>query len=98
MPTNPNKGTDYQLVLSKMKSCADSDDIFHLRGAGTYAVTGSRPWARENQVHFPTYDFITIHANVESIERFLIEQRNFQRVVNMPDFVLIQNVDPNLIL
>jgi CRISPR/Cas system CSM-associated protein Csm4 (group 5 of RAMP superfamily) len=32
MPTNPNKGTAYQLVLSKMKSCAESDDVFHLIG------------------------------------------------------------------
>lgn len=61
-------------------------------------VTEPRPWARENQVHFPTYDFINNHPNVETIERFLIEQRNFQIVVNTPDFVLIQNVDPNLIL
>jgi hypothetical protein len=72
--------------------------IYYQRGAGTYVVTEPRPWARENQVHFPTYDFITNHPNVETIERFLIEQRNFQRVVNTPDFVLIQNVDPNLIL
>jgi len=32
MPTNSNKGTAYQLVLSKTKSCAESDDIFHLIG------------------------------------------------------------------
>jgi hypothetical protein len=32
MTINPNKGTAYQMVLSKMKSCADSDDIFHLIG------------------------------------------------------------------
>jgi hypothetical protein len=72
--------------------------IYYHRGAGTFVVTEPRPWARENQVHFPNYDFITNHPNVETIERFLIEQRNFQRVVNTPDFVLIQNVDPNLIL
>lgn len=72
--------------------------IYYHRGAGTFVVTEPRPWARENQVHFPTYDFIANHPNVETIERFLIEQRNFQRVVNTPDFVLIQNVDPNLIL
>ena len=39
-----------------------------------------------------------IQNDVDTIERFLIEQRNFQRVVNTPDIVLIQNVDPNLIL
>lgn len=72
--------------------------IYYHRGAGTFVVTEPRPWARENQGHFPTYDFIINHPNVETIERFLIEQRNFQRVVNTPDFVLIQNVDPNLIL
>ena len=32
MPTNSNKGTAYQLVLSKMKSCVESDDVFHLIG------------------------------------------------------------------
>jgi len=72
--------------------------IYYHIGTGTYVVTEPRPWARENQAHFPTYDFTTNHPNVDTIERFLIEQRNFQRVINTPDIVLIQNVDPNLIL
>ncbi len=32
MPTNSNKGTAYKLVLSKMKSSAETDDVFHLIG------------------------------------------------------------------
>lgn len=32
MVTNENKGKAYKLVLSNLKACSDSDDIFHLIG------------------------------------------------------------------
>ena len=32
MPINTNKCKAYQLVLSKLKSCSENDDIFHLIG------------------------------------------------------------------
>ena len=32
MAKNTDKGKAYQLVLSNLKSCAESDDIFHLIG------------------------------------------------------------------
>jgi hypothetical protein len=31
--------------------------IYYQKGSGTYVVTEPRPWARENQHHFPNYNF-----------------------------------------
>jgi hypothetical protein len=72
--------------------------IHYHRRTGSYLVAEPRPWAKENQVHFPTYDFITNHPNMKSNESLLIEQQNSQRVANMPKIVLIQNLDSNLTL
>jgi hypothetical protein len=71
--------------------------IYYQNGSGTYVITEPRPWARENQSFFPTYDFIKNHPNVETIENFLINNKNFQKVVNTEDFVVIQNLDPRFI-
>jgi hypothetical protein len=32
MPTNPNKGEAYKIVISKLNVCSNSEDIFHLIG------------------------------------------------------------------
>ncbi len=32
--------------------------IYYQQGTGTYVVTEPKPWARENQNHFPNHNFI----------------------------------------
>jgi len=69
--------------------------IYYKRGTGTYVVTEPRPWARENQHHFPNYTFQpNNHPTTDTVEAWLIENRNFQRVVDNDFVSLIQNVDP----
>jgi hypothetical protein len=71
--------------------------IYYKRGTGTYVVTEPRPWARENQHHFPNYTFQpNNHPTTDTVEAWLIENRNFQRVVDNDFVSLIQNVDPDL--
>jgi hypothetical protein len=71
--------------------------IYYQRGTGTYVVTEPRPWARENQHHFPDYTFqADNHPTTNNIEAWLIENKQFIRVVDNDFVSLIQNVDPNL--
>ncbi len=71
--------------------------IYYKRGTGTYVVTEPRPWARENQHHFPNYTFQpNNHPTTDTVEAWLIENKNFQRVVDNDFVSLIQNVDPDL--
>lgn len=71
--------------------------IYYHRGTGTYVVTEPRPWARENQHLFPNYTFLpNNHPTTDIVEAWLIDNRNFQRVVDNDFISLIQNVDPNL--
>jgi hypothetical protein len=71
--------------------------IYYQRGTGTYVVTEPRPWARENQHHFPDYSFQPEnHPTTNIIEAWLIENKQFIRVVDNDFVSLIQNVDPNL--
>lgn len=72
--------------------------IYYHNGTGTYVVTEPRPWSRENQHHFPNHDFITSNPTPNEIENWLIQNKNFVRVVNNKSVSLIQNVDPNLVL
>jgi hypothetical protein len=73
--------------------------IYFQRGAGTYVVTEPRPWARENQHHFPNFTFQpNNHPTTDVIETWLLDNRNFRKVVDTPDVVVVQNLDPNLIL
>ena len=71
--------------------------IYYKRGTGTYVVTEPRPWARENQHHFPNYTFQpNNHPTTDTVEAWLIDNRNFHRVVDNDFVSLIQNVDPDL--
>ena len=70
--------------------------IYYKRGTGTYVVTEPRPWARENQAFFPQFDFVNTHPTTNFVENWLIQNRNFQREIQRPDIVLIQNLDPDL--
>ena len=71
--------------------------IYYQRGTGTYVVTEPRPWARENQHHFPAYTFQhNNHPTTDFVETWLIDIKNFKRVVDNDSISLIQNVDPNL--
>ena len=71
--------------------------IYYQKGSGTYVVTEPRPWARENQHNFPNYTFQpNNHPTTDIVEAWLIDNRNFQRVVDNDFVSLIQNVDPDL--
>lgn len=71
--------------------------IYYKRGTGTYIVTEPRPWARENQHLFPNYTFQqNNHPTTDTVEAWLIDNRNFQRVVDNDFVSLIQNVNTDL--
>jgi hypothetical protein len=70
--------------------------MYYKRGTGTFVVTEPRPWAKENQILFPDYDFIERVPTTNTVEQLLINQYDFQKVVENEDVVLIQNVDTNL--
>jgi hypothetical protein len=73
--------------------------IYYLKGSGTFVVTEPRPWARENQHHFPDFTFGSDnHPTTDFIESWLIENKKFKKVVDSPNIVVVQNLDPNLIL
>jgi len=72
--------------------------MYYKRGTGTFVVTEPRPWAKENQILFPDYDFIERVPTTNTVEQLLINQYDFQKVVENEDVVLIQNVDTNLTL
>ncbi len=58
--------------------------IYYKQGTGTYVVTEPRPWARENQHLFPHFDFVNNH--------------HFEIDVETAAVVVIQNLDPYLVL
>ncbi len=71
--------------------------IYYQNGTGTYIVTEPRPWARENQHHFPDYSFQPVNPPTTNvIEEWLINNKNFQRIVDNESISLIQNIDPDL--
>lgn len=70
--------------------------IYYKNGTGTYIVTEPRPWARENQHLFPQFDFLTNHPTTEFIENWLINNKAFQKIVDTPNIIAIQNLNPNL--
>lgn len=71
--------------------------IYYKQAIGTYLVTEPRPWARGNQHHFPNYTFQpNNHPTTDIVEAWLIDNRNFQRVVHNDFVSLILNVDPDL--
>ena len=71
--------------------------IYYKKGTGTFIVTEPRPWSRENQHHFPNYTFQhKDHPTTDFIEEWLIENRNFQKIVSNKTVSLIQNIDIEL--
>lgn len=73
--------------------------IYYGIGTGTYIVTEPRPWARENQNLFPNFTFQpNNHPTTNFIEDWLIENRDFVRVFVNDEIIVIQNLNPNLIL
>ncbi len=54
--------------------------IYYKNGTGTFIVTEPKPWAHENQSHFPKYDFSDNDntPTVDVIEKYLIKNYNFQ--------------------
>ncbi|GAA6765734.1 hypothetical protein AAFH68_16720 [Flavobacterium sp. CGRL1] len=70
--------------------------IYYKRGTGTFVVTEPRPWARENQHHFPGIDFKKNHPKTDTIQNYLIENFNFTVGHNDDQISVIFNLDPNL--
>jgi hypothetical protein len=69
--------------------------IYYKKGTGTYIVTEPRPWARENQNYFPGYTFQSNdHPTTKVIEQWLIQNKNFRKVVDTDTVCLIQNLEP----
>jgi hypothetical protein len=72
--------------------------IYYKKGTGTFVVTEPKPWARENQEHFPNYNFQKKNEpTTENIEKYLMENFGFkiERFVN-PNIIVLRNLDPNL--
>lgn len=71
--------------------------IYYGQGTGTYIITEPRPWARDNQNLFPNFTFQSDnHPTTKFIEDWLIENRDFDRVFENDNIVVIQNLNPNL--
>ncbi|HCO20185.1 MAG TPA: hypothetical protein DIT47_03595 [Flavobacteriaceae bacterium] len=71
--------------------------IYYKKGTGTFVVTEPRPWARENQEFFPNYSFEgNNHPTTDAVEKWLIENKDFKKVIDTKDVVLIQNLNPNI--
>lgn len=72
--------------------------IYYKTGTGTYIVTEPKPWARENQKHFPNYNFQKENEpTTENIEKYLIEHFEFtlEKFEN-PKIIVLKNLNPNL--
>lgn len=75
--------------------------IYYKQGTGTYIVTEPKPWARENQNHFPNRDFAPGDPNPtpEEIEEYLIDNYNFHRMEPENERVsLVYNLNPDLVI
>lgn len=71
--------------------------IYYKKGTGTYVVSEPRPWARENSILFPDYDFDKKHPTTETIEKWLIKNKNFKKSeFKNSNITLIFNLDPNV--
>ncbi len=70
--------------------------IYYKKGTGTVIVTEPRPWSRENTNLFSEeYDFIVKFPTTNNIEKLLIKNYNFKKVINEKGIVLLQNLDIN---
>lgn len=75
--------------------------IYYKRGTGTFVVTEPKPWARENQNHFPEYEFLDnpTTPTTQTIEAYLINNHGFTASPhnnNNNPIHLIFNLDPNV--
>lgn len=83
--------------MSAIKKRADKHFlIFYKRGTGTFIVTEPRPWARENQAHFPNYDFISDEPTTNTICDYLVKEFNFVKQVDKSGIKAFTNLDPDL--
>jgi hypothetical protein len=70
--------------------------MYYKRVTATFVLTEPRPWAKENQTLFPDYDFIQRVPTTNAVEQLLINQYDFQKVIENEDVVLIQNLETTL--
>jgi hypothetical protein len=70
--------------------------VYYQRGTGTFIVTEPRPWAKENRHVFPVYNFINQIPTTNSVERRLIEDYGFRKVIENEEIVLVQSLNTNL--
>lgn len=71
--------------------------IYYKRGTGTFVVTEPLPWAKENQQYFSSFNFQgSNHPRTNEIEKWLIENKGFKKVLKSEKVVLLQNLDLDL--
>lgn len=73
--------------------------IYYKKGTGTYIVTEPKPWARENQIHFPNFNFANSdnEPTTENIEKYLMEKFKFiMEKFENPRIIVLKNLDPNI--
>ena len=67
--------------------------MYYKKGTGTYIITEPLPWARENQSYFPKYTFQAKDCpTTQIIEKWLIKNKDFKKVVDNETVSLIQNL------
>ncbi|GAO42321.1 hypothetical protein FPE01S_01_13350 [Flavihumibacter petaseus NBRC 106054] len=72
--------------------------IYYKRGTGTFIVTEPKPWAHENQKHFPEYSFNDGDVpTVDEIETYLIKNYNFKLEADKINKIsVLFNLNPSL--
>lgn len=71
--------------------------IFYKIGTGTFIITEPIPWARENQKHFPTYNFTSKNIpTTNTICKYLRKNYNFEKQVDKNGIKAYTNLDPDL--
>ncbi len=69
--------------------------IYYCKSAGTFVVTEPLPWSKQNQQHFPKFDFINSKPRTEDVNLWLQNNRNFLRE-NYEGVVVLYNLNPNI--
>jgi hypothetical protein len=70
--------------------------IYYKRGTGTFIVTEPLPWARENQAHFPNYNFTSRVPTTNGICEYLVKEYKFKKQVDKSGVKAYTNLDPDL--
>ena len=73
--------------------------IFYKQGTGTFITTEPRPWAKENALYFPAFNFVNTFPTTNQIVNFL--ENNFGFIpspFNNNNIKLFYNFNPALLI